>query len=90
MQRKPSYYLKQSVATVLAAAAGLVVGLQIETNQATTRKQRRRVLRDAGLPRATRSSCSLHAAALRPLQRRLRGPRPANAVRGIQTECIYV
>ena len=38
MQRKPSYYLKKSVATVLAAVAGLVVGIQIETNHATTQK----------------------------------------------------
>ena len=33
MQRKPSYYLKKSVVTVLAAATGLVVGLQMETTR---------------------------------------------------------
>jgi len=37
MQRKPSYYVKKFAATAIAAAAGLVVGVQIETNQATTR-----------------------------------------------------
>ena len=37
MQRKPSYYLKKTAATVLAAAAGLVVGIQIEIGPPTTR-----------------------------------------------------
>ena len=37
MQRKQSYYLRKSVATVLAVAAGLLVGVHIGKNQATTR-----------------------------------------------------
>ena len=35
MQRTPSYYARKSFAAVLAGAAGLVVGMQIETNHAS-------------------------------------------------------
>ena len=38
MQRKPSYYLKMIVATAIAAAAGLAMGLQIETTHAITQR----------------------------------------------------
>ena len=37
MKRKPSYYLKKSFVAMLGAVAGLVVGLQIETNHAAMR-----------------------------------------------------
>ena len=36
MQRKPTYYFRKSFAAVLAAAAGLVAGIQVPTSHEAT------------------------------------------------------
>ena len=87
MQRKPSYYLKKSVATMLAAAAGLVVVLQVETNQATTRSNA-----DAYFVRQAYASDAFVLSATPPFV-----PCTADCVdsnrecgAGVETECIYL
>ena len=88
MQRKPSYYLKMCIATVLGAAAGVALALQIETTHAITRSNvdahavKHAYASDAFVVSATPStfdSCTADC---------VDHDRECGA--GIETECIYL
>ena len=89
MQRKPSYYARKSFAAVLAGAAGLVVGIQIDTDHASVQRNpesyfvMQAYASDAFVPFVTGPQPTVPDAASR-----IDLARECDA--GIDTDCIYL